>query len=462
MAYIGRQPVNGNYLKLDDISSQFNGALTRFNLTTGGSPFYAGSSYALRVALGGVLQEPEAAYTIDQNQIVFAAAPAALTEFYCIVLGTAIGINVPGDGTVSGSKLKTQFSYDDGLLYLDDTNNRVGVNTESPQSALHVVGVVSATQFYGDGSTLSNIISGVGIQSAGNIIGTGVTTLNFVGSGNTFSYNPSTKTMNISISSGMGVITKQSFTVGAGGTNTFTLTESYSAGMIDVFVNGVRLATGDFTETSSNVITLTTAAEQGDVVEFQAYSTRTENTALQSSVTNLRVTGITTLGSSNGIGTVTVGVGTTALLVQGNTRITGTLSIGNSSIVLDGNTDTFRVGTGVTITGAGQIQASSINVGGAAVSSLGVGLATAGNANIGLGATILDFRGAGISTITVASGIATINITGGGGGGSQLSISTTAPVSPTDGQQWFDTSDGNTYIWYASQNVWVVSQTYGY
>jgi hypothetical protein len=44
----------------------------------------------------------------------------------------------------------------------------------------------------------------------------------------------------------------------------------------------------------------------------------------------------------------------------------------------------------------------------------GVGIATAGG-TVGTGATILDFRGSGISTVTVSSGIATINIEGGGG-----------------------------------------------
>lgn len=393
MPYIGRQVTVGNYLKLDDISSQFNGTETRFNLVAGGQPFYPGSSYALRVALGGVLQEPEASYTIDQNQIVFAAAPAESAEFYCIVLGTSIGIGVPSEGTVSGSKLKTQFSYDNGLLYLDDTNDRVGINTESPQADLHVVGVVSATSFYGDGSTLTNIISGVGINSAGTLIGTGVTTLNFVGSGNTFTYNPATKTVDISISSAMGVITKQSFTI-TSSQSIFTLSESYSSGFIDVFVNGVRLAAGDFTETDPNTITLTSPAGPGDVVEFQAYSTRVENTVLESSLTNLRVTGITTLGSSNGIGTVTVGVGTTALYVQGNTRITGTLAIGNSSIVFDGNNNTISVGTGVTITGAGEIQASSLTIGNQTVSSLNRFLSV--NTRVG------------VVTVTTYSGILTV------------------------------------------------------
>lgn len=51
-------------------------------------------------------------------------------------------------------------------------------------------GIVTATSgvvtYYGDGSKLSNIISGVGIQSAGTVVGTGITVLNFIGAGNTF------------------------------------------------------------------------------------------------------------------------------------------------------------------------------------------------------------------------------------------------------------------------------------
>jgi hypothetical protein len=60
----------------------------------------------------------------------------------------------------------------------------------------------------------------------------------------------------------------------------------------------------------------------------------------------------------------------------------------------------------------------------------GVGIKTEGG-NVGFGVTFLDFRGAGISTITAPSaGISTINITGGGGGGGG-SISTEA-ATPSD------------------------------
>ena len=61
----------------------------------------------------------------------------------------------------------------------------------------------------------------------------------------------------------------------------------------------------------------------------------------------------------------------------------------------------------------------------------GVGIKTSGG-NVGFGVTFLDFRGAGISTITAPSaGISTINITGGGGGGGSIS---TAAASVTNGQ----------------------------
>ena len=36
MAYIGKQPVVGNYILLDDISGSFNGILTSFTLQSGG------------------------------------------------------------------------------------------------------------------------------------------------------------------------------------------------------------------------------------------------------------------------------------------------------------------------------------------------------------------------------------------------------------------------------------------
>ena len=171
MAYIGRQLTAGNYIKLDDISSQFNGSTVRFHLTSGGNPHYPGSPFSILVSLAGIIQEPGSAYEIDQDEIIFAAAPQITDDFFCISLGEALGIGVPGDATVSTSKLQ----------YQSVTYDKVDPN-----------------------------VLGVGIQSGGvSIAGAGVTQLNFIGLGNTFTYNPSTKTVNISIQGGG---------VGAGGT----------------------------------------------------------------------------------------------------------------------------------------------------------------------------------------------------------------------------------------------------
>ena len=88
MAYIGRQQTSSTFLKLDDISSQFNASTTTFNLTLGGQAFFAGNPYSLLVSLGGVIQEPIASFTIVENQINFASAPRAGADFFIVVLAT--------------------------------------------------------------------------------------------------------------------------------------------------------------------------------------------------------------------------------------------------------------------------------------------------------------------------------------------------------------------------------------
>ena len=88
MPYLGRQLTSGNYLKLDDISSQFNGSKTTFNLKSGGNVFTPGSSYSLLVSLGGVIQEAISAFQIVEDKITFASAPISGANFFCVVLAT--------------------------------------------------------------------------------------------------------------------------------------------------------------------------------------------------------------------------------------------------------------------------------------------------------------------------------------------------------------------------------------
>tara|TARA_B100000282_G_scaffold86119_1_gene60012 strand:- start:559 stop:957 length:399 start_codon:yes stop_codon:yes gene_type:complete len=88
MAYIGRQQSSGAFLKLDELSSQFNGSKTTFNLQAGGEAFYPDNPYTLLVSLGGVIQEPVTSFTINDDQIVFSAAPSAGASSFIVVLAT--------------------------------------------------------------------------------------------------------------------------------------------------------------------------------------------------------------------------------------------------------------------------------------------------------------------------------------------------------------------------------------
>jgi hypothetical protein len=87
MSYIGNPPVNGVFRKLDTIAASFNGSTTSFNLTSGGAAVFPGLTTNLIISLGGIIQEPNTAYTVAGSVISFTAAPPAGTTFWGIQLG---------------------------------------------------------------------------------------------------------------------------------------------------------------------------------------------------------------------------------------------------------------------------------------------------------------------------------------------------------------------------------------
>jgi len=131
-------------------------------------------------------------------------------------------------------------------------------------------GIITATSgivtYYGDGQYLQNIVSGVGIQSGGTVIGTGITTLNFVGAGSTFAVNGTT--VDISVSAGT-TRTVSTYTATSGQT---TFSATYNVGYVDVFLNGVKLSENEYTATNGTSIVLDTGASLNDIVEVVGYS----------------------------------------------------------------------------------------------------------------------------------------------------------------------------------------------
>ena len=162
MPYLGRELTSGNYLKLDDITSQFNGYTPAFELKSGGSDFFPGSSFSLLVSVAGVIQEADSAYQINNNEITFATAPGASDDAFIIVLGLALGIGVPGDGTV-------------GLTQLNDTA-KLGISTSNSNntSTVSVGGGVTSLNFAGPGVTTAFVTNGIAtvfVQGGGGSVG---------------------------------------------------------------------------------------------------------------------------------------------------------------------------------------------------------------------------------------------------------------------------------------------------
>ena len=147
MPYLGRELTSGNYLKLDDISSQFDGSTVTFQLKSGGSDFFPGSSFSLLVSVAGVIQEADSAYQINNNEITFATAPGASDDAFIIVLGLALGIGVPGDGTV-------------GLQHLQNSA-KLGIST----NGVFVGGAVTSINFAGPGVTTAFVTPSTGIAT---------------------------------------------------------------------------------------------------------------------------------------------------------------------------------------------------------------------------------------------------------------------------------------------------------
>ena len=113
MAYIGKQPVVGNFVKLDSITTS---ATTTFNLTNGGVAYSPQSPNHCIVSLNGVIQSPNTSFTISGSTIVFISALTAIDVIdFILVLGDVLNIGTPSDNTVSTAKLATDLTVTHAL-----------------------------------------------------------------------------------------------------------------------------------------------------------------------------------------------------------------------------------------------------------------------------------------------------------------------------------------------------------
>ena len=166
-----------------------------------------------------------------------------------------VNITASGDVSVGGQ-----------LTYEDVTNvDSIGIVTA--QQGIRVgagqsIGSTTSTEnvvYYGDGSNLSGVLAGVGIASDGDYIGSGATTINFVGTGITISA-PSSGMSTVTISGGGG----------GGGLTTEAATPSNAVVSLDL------AAAQDHKLTVTGIVTVTTSGG----VEGESHTVRVINSGI--------------------------------------------------------------------------------------------------------------------------------------------------------------------------------------
>jgi hypothetical protein len=217
---------------------------------------------------------------------------------------TDINASNISSGTIDNARTTANSSNGASTIVLRDSNGSFAGN------------VMSANFFSGDGSNLSAInassittgtlgtsrlsgqytsVTGVGNLVAGTwsanvisaqyggtgsanltadnvILGNGANTVKVVApgtSGNVLTSDGTTWVSQAASGGGAGTITRTDFTA-TGGQTVFTV--SYPVGLIDVYRNGVKLATTDFTATNGTSFTLATAANAGDIVQAEVFN----------------------------------------------------------------------------------------------------------------------------------------------------------------------------------------------
>ena len=223
----------------------------------------------------------DTAYT---NRITSATAPLSITS-------NVISIS-QASGSTNGYLSSTDWTTFNNK---SNTNGTVtSVSGAGTVSGLTLTGTVTTTGSLTLGGTLSltslNVTTALGFTPVTNVrtltingttydltadrswtIAAGISTLTTLGTS-----GPATlvgSTLNVpNYSAGSSAVRNVSTFTATSGQTTFTIIGGYTVGLIDVFINGARLSTADYTATNSSTVVLGTGAVLNDIVDVVNYT----------------------------------------------------------------------------------------------------------------------------------------------------------------------------------------------
>jgi len=196
MAYIGKTPVIGNFVKLDAISV-VNGQAA-YTMQNGGVNFTSYDNVnQFLVSLNGILQSPTDSFTVSGSTLTFASnlSTGDVIDFV-MVLGNTLDIGTPSDNTVTTAKLAdssvslaklTATGTKDATTYLRGDNTFAGAGiTEADAYRLtaNLSGdaspVATSNMERVDDATFSKIGTGVSYDTSNGKFTFGATGLYFI------------------------------------------------------------------------------------------------------------------------------------------------------------------------------------------------------------------------------------------------------------------------------------------
>ena len=153
--------------------------------------------------------------------------------------------------------VKNGLEVNSNLILADVNANAVGIGTSNIDYKLHVVGGIGATDLVVTGVSTFPYVHLTGTVSAGASLGASGQFLTNTGTGVTWANIPNTRS-------------STTFTATASQTS---FAFNYTVGLIDVFINGVRLSTTEYIATDGIEVVLNQPCFGGETVDLISYST---------------------------------------------------------------------------------------------------------------------------------------------------------------------------------------------
>jgi hypothetical protein len=186
MAYIGKEPIVGNFQVCDSISV-VNGQAA-YTMQVSSTNVVPESANHMLVSLNGILQKPNSSFTVSGSTITFASnlATGDVIDFI-MLLGNVLDIGTPSDSTVTDAKANfvstssgagLQIKGDgttDGTLQLNCSQNSHGIKIASPAHSagqsyklIFPAGNVTAGKFLKVDSVSGSGTTGIGTMTFGD------------------------------------------------------------------------------------------------------------------------------------------------------------------------------------------------------------------------------------------------------------------------------------------------------